>query len=154
MPSSYTVEHRSRILPGTASTVGPSLRSQDHFDQLPLGIAESPSSSHALLVPTFPHTGNSRAGSTAIYETSSWELGHLYPFIARKSTAQIRKTGGHAVIATRSYFCGRVHYSLLMSCFASNFLMLAAGNIFWLSGAPASESFISLSALSKSPFAE
>ena len=47
------------VLPRTTSTIGASLRSQDRFDQLPLGIAEFPSSSHALLLPVFRHAENS-----------------------------------------------------------------------------------------------
>jgi hypothetical protein len=54
-----SVEHRSRVLPRTTSTVGAPLRSQDRFDQLPLGIAEFPSSSHALLLPAFQRAENS-----------------------------------------------------------------------------------------------
>src|SRR5262252_4575443 len=66
-----SVEHRSRVLPGTTSTIRASLRSQDRFDELPLGIAEFPSSSHALLLPAFLPAENSYIGSTTIYETSS-----------------------------------------------------------------------------------
>ena len=36
-----------------------SFGSQDWFDQLPLGIAEFPSSSHAFLLPVFLHAKNS-----------------------------------------------------------------------------------------------
>jgi hypothetical protein len=53
------VEDGSGVLPRTTSTIGASLRSQDRFDQLPLGIAEFPSSSHALLLPVFLHAENS-----------------------------------------------------------------------------------------------
>ena len=49
-----SVEHRSRVLPRTAPTIGASCGSQDWFDELPLGIAEFPSSSHALLFAFFP----------------------------------------------------------------------------------------------------
>jgi hypothetical protein len=45
--------HRSRVLPWAPSTAGASLRSEDRFDQLPLGIAEFPSSSHALVTAPF-----------------------------------------------------------------------------------------------------
>jgi hypothetical protein len=38
---------------------------------MPLGIAEFPSSSHALLLPVFLPAENSEVGSTTIYETSS-----------------------------------------------------------------------------------
>ena len=66
-----SVEHPSRVLPGTTSTIRTSLRSQDRFDELPLGIAEFPSSSHALLLPAFLPAENNYIGSTTIYETSS-----------------------------------------------------------------------------------
>jgi hypothetical protein len=49
----------SCVLPRTTTTVGTPLGTQDWFDQFPLGIAEFPSSSHALLLPAFPRTGNS-----------------------------------------------------------------------------------------------
>ena len=55
-----SVEHSSRVLPGAASAIGASLRSQDRFDQLPLGIAEFPSSSHALLLSAFLPAENSK----------------------------------------------------------------------------------------------
>src|SRR3984893_7853386 len=71
-----SVEHGSRIRPRTTSTVRASLRSQDRFDQLPLGIAEFPSSSHALLLPALLLPENSIAGSTTIYETGSSLLSH------------------------------------------------------------------------------
>ena len=53
-----SVEHRSRVPPRASPTVGPSSRSQDCLDELPLGIAEQ-SSSHALLLPAFPRAANS-----------------------------------------------------------------------------------------------
>jgi hypothetical protein len=54
-----SIEHRVRILPWTTTTIGTSLRSQDWFYQLPLGIAELPSSPQTLLLPTFVDAGNS-----------------------------------------------------------------------------------------------
>jgi hypothetical protein len=54
-----SIQHRLRILPWTTSTIGTSLRSQERFYQLPLGIAEFPSSSHALLLPALVDAGNS-----------------------------------------------------------------------------------------------
>jgi hypothetical protein len=46
-----SVEYRSGVLPRTTSTIGAPLGSQDRFDQLPLGIAGFPSSTHTLLPP-------------------------------------------------------------------------------------------------------
>ena len=66
-----SVENRLRVLPRTTSTIGASLRSQDRFNQLPLGIAEFPSSSHASFLTAFLRPENSTVGSTAIYETGS-----------------------------------------------------------------------------------
>ena len=66
-----SVEYRPRVLPGATATVGPSFRSQDWFDEFPLGIADFPSSAHALLLPVFLPTENSYVGSKTIYETGS-----------------------------------------------------------------------------------
>jgi hypothetical protein len=41
------LEHRSYVLPRTTSALGASFGSQGWFDELPLGIARFPSSSHA-----------------------------------------------------------------------------------------------------------
>jgi hypothetical protein len=54
-----SVEYRPRILPRATATVGPLPGPKDWFDQLPLGIAEFPSSSHALLFACFPASRNS-----------------------------------------------------------------------------------------------
>ncbi len=54
-----SVEHGSRVLPRTTATVGAPSGPQNRFDQFPLGIAEFPSSSHALLLPVFLHAENS-----------------------------------------------------------------------------------------------
>jgi len=43
------IEHRCRVLPRTTSALGTSFGSQGWFDELPLGIAAFPSSSHAPL---------------------------------------------------------------------------------------------------------
>jgi hypothetical protein len=66
-----SVENRSRVLPRTTSTIGASLRSQDRFNQLSLGIVEFPSSSHGSFLTAFLRPENSTVGSTTIYETSS-----------------------------------------------------------------------------------
>jgi hypothetical protein len=44
---------------GRPPAIGASFRSQDRFDHFPLGIAESPPSSRAFLLPVLPHTENS-----------------------------------------------------------------------------------------------
>ena len=67
-----SVENRSRFLPRTTSTIGAPLRSQDRFNQLPLSIAEFPSSSHALFLTAF-YPENSTVGSTIFCETSCRE---------------------------------------------------------------------------------
>src|SRR6476620_7904492 len=72
-----SVENRSRVLPRTTSTIGASLRSQDRFNKLPLGIAEFPSSSHASFLTAFLRPENSTIGSTTIYETSSRTAGKV-----------------------------------------------------------------------------
>ena len=54
-----SVEHGSRVLPRTTATVRTALGPQERFDQFPLGIAEFPSSSHALLLPAFLPAENS-----------------------------------------------------------------------------------------------
>jgi hypothetical protein len=54
-----SIEHGARVLPRTAPTIGAPLGAQGWFDELPLGIAEFPSSSHALLLPVFLHAENS-----------------------------------------------------------------------------------------------
>jgi hypothetical protein len=69
-----SIEHGSWVLPRPTPTIGSSFRSQDRCDHMPLGIAEFPSSSHALLLPVFLPAENSEVGSTTIYETSSTGL--------------------------------------------------------------------------------
>jgi hypothetical protein len=59
----HSIEHRSHVPPRTTATVGPPFRSQDRFNQLPLGIAELPSPSHALLLPALTHAANSYVDS-------------------------------------------------------------------------------------------
>src|SRR5271168_4982522 len=54
-----SVEHGSRVLPRATATVRAALGPQERFDQFPLGIAEFPSSSHALLLPAFLPAENS-----------------------------------------------------------------------------------------------
>ena len=71
------VEHGSRILPRTPSPVGASLRAQNRFDPLPLGVTEFPPSSHTLLLPVSSRPANSYVGSTTIYETGSRGFWHL-----------------------------------------------------------------------------
>jgi hypothetical protein len=44
-------------LPTEIATIGTSFQSQDRFHQLPLGIAEFPSSSYALLLPALRRSG-------------------------------------------------------------------------------------------------
>jgi hypothetical protein len=48
------IHYRSRVLPRPTSTIRPPFRSQDRFDQFPLGIAQFPASAHALLLLAFP----------------------------------------------------------------------------------------------------
>jgi hypothetical protein len=64
---------------------------------MPLGIAEFPSSSHALLLPVFLPAENSEVGSTTIYETSSSGL-------SRSKHYQIPHLGTEAVLAQSTAF--------------------------------------------------
>jgi hypothetical protein len=64
------VEHGSRVLQWTTAAVRPPLGSQERLDRFPMGIAEFPSSSHALLLPVFLHAQHREIASTTIYETS------------------------------------------------------------------------------------
>jgi hypothetical protein len=54
-----SIEHGSRILPGTTATIGAAFGAQYRFDKFPLGIADFPSSSHALLLTQFIRSENS-----------------------------------------------------------------------------------------------
>src|ERR1700733_9388857 len=56
--SQNTVGDCSCVLPRTTSTIGASLRPQDRFAQLPLGITEFPSSSDTLFLRFFLHAEN------------------------------------------------------------------------------------------------
>src|SRR5215469_18941065 len=92
------IEHCLRVLPWATASIGTPLGPQNRFNQHPLGIAEFPSSSHALLVTGFQPPANREVGSTTIVEsrTSAGADGKRRPvsrLLSSNRTCPLRASG-------------------------------------------------------------